>query len=161
VDIDPDRQPSKVADLNLGIPYADGEFQTCLAMGVFNYFYDFDTVTAEVVRILRPGGSFYAAIPFLDRVTSDHGDSVRLTAHALDKMLRGAGLKPDYILPCGSGGWGTALDMVEFMLPTPPLRSLAFRAAIALDGFATRRSGGKYRNAKDYPLGYLLLAHKA
>lgn len=161
VDLDPARKPTKVANLNDGIPFGDGEFKTCLSFGVMNYLYDFESLCREMNRVLQPNGMLYLTIPFLDRVTSDYGDSVRLTAHALEKMLANSGFSEIEIVPYGSGAWGAALDMVEFMIPTRPLRALSFWLAVKLDAFATRRSGGKFRNEKDYPLGYCLSARKS
>jgi SAM-dependent methyltransferase len=160
VDLDPARKPTKVANLNEGIPYGDGEFKTCLCFGVLNYLYDVDFVAQEIHRVLQPQGWLYLTIPFLDRVTSDYGDSLRLTAHALEKMLSRNGFTQIEATPYGSGAWGAALDMVEFMLPTRPLRSAAFWLALRLDAFATRRSGGKFRNHNDYPLGYCVAARR-
>lgn len=159
VDLDPNRRPTVLANLNDPIPYADASFNTCLAFGVFNYFYNFEDAAQEVYRVLRPNGTAHINIPFLDRVTSDYGDSVRLTAHALTQMLEKAGFIDVVITPFGSGAFGAALDQIEFVIPRP-FRGLAMRTALLLDSFVTRKSGGKYRNANDYPLGYYACGRK-
>jgi SAM-dependent methyltransferase len=159
VDLDSERRPTKVADLNKGIPYPDEEFNTALAFGVLEYIYDFEGILREIARVLKPGGTLHVAIPFLDRVASDGGDAVRFTANGLQKALTNSGFTDIAITAYGTGAAAAALDQVEFAVPRV-LRGVAVRLALLLDKQFTRRSGGKYRNANDYPLGYMVAAKK-
>lgn len=159
VDLDPARRPSKVADLNDGIPYADEQFNTVLAFGVLEYLYDFEFVLRDVHRVLGAGGYFHIAVPFLDRVASDGGDAFRFTARALEQMLQNTGYTEIEITAYGHGAYTAALDQIEFSLPRP-LRGLVYRACVGIDKLLTKRSGGRFRNQHDYPLGYMLSARK-
>lgn len=159
VDLDPNRMPTKVANLEDGIPYEDAEFQTVLCFGVLEYLYDFEKALREMFRVLRPDGRVYIAVPFLDRVASDDGDAVRLTARGLGRALTNAGFVEVEITPYGTGAVGAALDQIEFIIPRF-LRGTALRVSQFLDRRITRRSGGKYRNGNDYPLGYMVSARK-
>lgn len=159
VDLDPARRPTIIGNLTQGIPFQGNYFNTCLAYGVFGYLYNFEDVLRDIWRVLKVDGHVHLALPFLDRVASDGGDSLRYTATAIEKMLTNTGFAAIEITPYGHGACTAALDQIEFAVPKP-LRGLAVRLAIALDKQFTKRSGGKFRNQHDYPLGYMVSARK-
>jgi SAM-dependent methyltransferase len=46
----------------LGLPFRDGSFDLVLSGGLLEHFRDPEPVLAEMVRVLRPGGTFYADV---------------------------------------------------------------------------------------------------
>jgi SAM-dependent methyltransferase len=159
VDIDGSKNPTKIADIEQGIPFENDTFRACLAFNLFEHLYEYDSVLHKVWFALAAGGTLYLAVPFLMRVHADPSDYFRYTTYSLERMLSRAGFSDIVITPCGTGALGAALSQVDFMVPGF-LRGLAFRIALAGDKLITRRSGGKYRNANDYPLGYFVTAKK-
>ena len=53
VDISAERRPTKIADVERGIPYEDERFGSCLLFNVMMYFYQFASVVSEVRRVRR------------------------------------------------------------------------------------------------------------
>src|SRR5262245_22073596 len=78
VDIDSSKNPTKVADIELGIPYRT-MFRSCIAFNLFEHLYEFDAVLREISRVLLPDGTLYMAVPFLLRVHGDPSDYFRYT----------------------------------------------------------------------------------
>jgi SAM-dependent methyltransferase len=155
LDISPARQPDALADVQRSLPFKDGVFRTCLLFNVLEYLHDYETALQEIHRVLAVEGRLIIAVPFLSRVHSDK-DAVRLTAYGLEHVLAKTGFGSIEVIPLGNGAFGAALEQIEFGIPRF-LRGISFRLALALDGLAGRRSGGKYRNASDYPLGYVAM----
>lgn len=159
LDLDRERRPSALADLNEAFPCKSEGFGTVLAFLVLEYLHDLDSVLGEVYRVLQPGGQIVFALPFLDRLDTVVGESARLTEAGWARLLARAGFREIAITAEGSGAAGAALDMIEFAVPRF-LRGLALRLAWWLDSWLTRRSGGRFRNASDYPLAYFITARK-
>jgi SAM-dependent methyltransferase len=160
VDISPEKRPTKVADIEIGIPFGNDEFRTCLAFNLFEHLYRFDQVFGEAWRVLAPGGRLYIAVPFLFRVHADPSDYYRYTQHCLERKLMEAGFGEIVIEPQGGGAVTAALAQVDFLVPKIA-RRLALRISLSMDARITKRSGGLYRNARDYPIGYFVTATKS
>ncbi|MFD9699361.1 class I SAM-dependent methyltransferase [Lentzea sp. NPDC059081] len=66
----------RVADIGKPLPYADGEFDDCVAALVLHYLEDWTGPLAELRRVLKPGGRLIVVVnhpimlPFLDREAS-------------------------------------------------------------------------------------------
>lgn len=159
VDISTGKKPTVLANLEQGIPFEDNRFKSCLAFNLFEHLYRYEFVLSEIRRVMAPGGYLYVSVPFLARVHSDPGDYFRYTRTTLERLVSEVGLVDITIEPFGAGAVTAALSQVDFMVPRP-LRALALRIAVFMDSLITRRSGGKYRNVNDYPLGYFLTAQK-
>jgi SAM-dependent methyltransferase len=159
VDINDSKNPTKIADIEQGIPFEAHTFRSCLAFNLFEHVYEYEKVMREVWRVLAAGGTLYLAVPFLMRVHADPSDYFRYTSYTLERALSHVGFSDMAITPCGSGVLTAALSQVDFLVPGF-VRGLAFRIALGGDGLITRRSRGKYRNANDYPLGYFVTARK-
>ncbi len=160
VDISRAKSPSVIADVERGIPFAGGFFHTCLAFNLLEHIYDHERTLSELHRVLRSGGALYLFVPFMVRVHADPYDYFRYTAYALRRKLDAVGFDDVVVEALGGGAMTAALAQIDFMLPTRIVRRLAVRCAFALDRLITRRSGGRYRNADDYPLGYFVTAYK-
>ncbi len=159
IDASPARNPTKVADVEQGIPYEDGKFGTCLLFNVMMYLYTAPQVLREVRRVLRPFGRICLAAPLLARVTVEPSEYYRFIAPAYRRMLAEAGFAEIEVVPLGTGPSGAALGQIEFLLPRV-LRSVSCRAAFILDNLLTLRASGRLRTEEHYPLGYVVQARK-
>jgi SAM-dependent methyltransferase len=159
VDIAPDRRPTKIADIEQGIPYEDGRFQSVVNFNLLILLYDYRAVLRESYRVLAAGGKLYITVPFLVRISPDPADYFRFSPQALSRLLSECGFESVEIRSLGAGAVTAALAQIDFALPRL-VRGLALRGAWGLDSLLTRRSGGKYRNADDYPLGHIVVGRK-
>lgn len=160
VDISAERRPTKVADIERGIPYEDGRFGSCLLFNVMVYFYRFALVVDEVKRVLRVGGRVYVATVFLGRVNDAPSEYLRYTGHAFHRMFAEAGFSEIEVVPLGTGPWMAALGQLDFVVPRV-LRGVSYRMAHALDNMVNRLARKQLRNVNYYPLGYVVSARKS
>lgn len=159
VNLEPAAHPSLVADIEGRLPLDSEAFATCLAFNVFEHLYHVNGVLEEIHRVLEPGGCLYAGVPFLARVHADPNDYFRFTAQALEALLRDAGFSEAKIEACGGGAITAALAQVDFAFPRV-IRRPSLKAAFRLDRAIAERSTGGYRNANDYPVGYMVYSRK-
>jgi len=54
------------------LPFADGSIDHCWSMEAFFYARDPDAVLDELVRVLRPGGTFYCAVNYWEESVHTH-----------------------------------------------------------------------------------------
>ena len=159
VDIAIEKHPSIMADTKVHLPLRDSEFQTCLAFNLFEHLYEFENLLQEIFRVLAPGGRLYIAVPFLLRVHPDPDDYARYTKQYLERRLAEARFSNVIVEPLGWGAVTAALSQVDFLVVTI-FRALVLRISVLLDKLISRQSGGAYRNASDYPIGYFASATK-
>ena len=159
VDIAAEKHPSILADVNERLPLRGSEFRTFLAFNLFEHLYEFDKLLREIFRVLAPGGRIYIATPFLLRVHPDPDDYARYTGQYLERRLAEAGFSSILVEPCGWGAITAALSQVDFLV-VRIFRGWVLRVSVLFDKLITKRSGGAYRNASDYPIGYFASATK-
>lgn len=80
-------------------PFADGEFDSILCNAVLEHVPEIDCVMAELARVLKPGGFFVAAVPYLQPYHRDPTDFRRYTRDGLEELGRLHGLATVEILP--------------------------------------------------------------
>jgi len=160
VDIFAEKHPTTVANIEQGLPFNDEFFRTCLAFNVFEHLYEFKDVLHEIWRVLAPASVLYLSVPFLARVHADPNDYFRYTHSTLKRSLAAAGFDEIVVKPYGAGAMTAALSQIDFLIPKI-FRRFILQIALLLDRQITKRSGGKYRNANDYPLGYFITARKS
>lgn len=160
VDLDGAKRPTVRADVQGALPFRTASFGTCLAFNLLEHLFDPASLLADAARVLVPGGTVLVGVPFLGRVHGDPSDYFRYTRFALERMMTDAGLVAELTVPCGAGALTAALSQVDFLVPRR-LRRVACRVAWAADLRITKRSGGRYRNEHDYPLGYVVVARRA
>lgn len=80
-------------------PFADGEFDTILCNAVLEHVPEIDCVMAELARVLKPGGFFIAAVPYLQPYHKDPTDFRRYTRDGLEELGRLHGLRTVEMLP--------------------------------------------------------------
>lgn len=156
LNIEDSRRPTVQGDAQGLLPFRDNSFATCLALNLLEHVLLVEQVLHDVHRVLKEDGTFVIAVPFLCRVHADPSDYFRYTQYAIESLLRQCGFVVEQMRACGTGAMTAALSQLDFAVPKL-LRRPVFSAACTLDRLITRRSGGRHRNAHDYPLGYLVV----
>lgn len=100
VNNDVSTQPDCLCDA-ASLPFRDGEFDMALVMEVLEHVPRPDAVLAEAVRILRPGGTLIASMPFLYAVHADPYDFQRWTLTKHEQVLRSTNVESVTIVPMG------------------------------------------------------------
>jgi SAM-dependent methyltransferase len=90
LDLWSDSSRIEVGDMH-GLPYADQSVRLVFASHVFEHAYHFETVAAEVTRVLYPGGYVFAAVP-INFVPSEHDRYDFQDAAGLLRYFPGASL---------------------------------------------------------------------
>lgn len=85
------------------MPFADASFDAVLCNAVLEHVADAEKATAELARVVRPGGHVVVAVPFLQPYHPCPGDYQRYTADGLAELGRRAGLAVVTVLPVHSG----------------------------------------------------------
>ncbi|MBF0189177.1 MAG: methyltransferase domain-containing protein [Magnetococcales bacterium] len=80
-----------IADIE-SLPIAPGSVDLIIATGLLEHVADLDAVSAEMVRILKPGGRVHVEIPFLQQYHDDPIDCRRFTQPGLVRHLESLGL---------------------------------------------------------------------
>ena len=90
----------RVADATR-LPFADGEFDAALELGMLHHIPDWRAALRETARVLKPGGVLYFAEPSHGRIhrgmycLMGHPRDAGFTADELRRALVEAGLQPD------------------------------------------------------------------
>jgi SAM-dependent methyltransferase len=88
--------PVMRADATL-LPLADASLDLVVAFDVLEHLVDDDACASEVLRVLRPGGTFLVAVPCDPRLWSAHDEAVghvrRYTRETLASLLAGGGFE--------------------------------------------------------------------
>ena len=80
-----DRARDVRADAHV-LPFADASVDSILLVGVLEHVDEPDRVLAEALRVLKPGGRGYIAVPFLQMEHADQ-DYVRWTRQGFQRLL--------------------------------------------------------------------------
>ncbi|MCP4247759.1 MAG: methyltransferase domain-containing protein [bacterium] len=91
-----------------GLPFADGEVDAIMCTGVLEHIADPAAAVAEFHRVLRPGGSVFCTVPFLQGYHEDPVDYRRYTGAGLGQLF--ADFSNHNIRP--SHGAGSALAWI-------------------------------------------------
>ncbi|HTU01665.1 MAG TPA: class I SAM-dependent methyltransferase [Candidatus Sulfotelmatobacter sp.] len=89
MDVSPHPQVKVLGDGHR-LPFRDDQLDAVLCTGVLEHVEDAERVTAEIWRVLRPGGLVYVAVPFLQGYHAASGteqDFRRLTHVGLRRVL--------------------------------------------------------------------------
>ena len=88
-------------DINEPLPFPDNSFD---AVFLFNALYAAEEpalLAREVHRVLKPGGSWYVASPFVANEMPEPHDYVRFTAEGLERLCKNAGFSAVQITRMG------------------------------------------------------------
>ncbi|MSP51312.1 MAG: SAM-dependent methyltransferase [Alphaproteobacteria bacterium] len=92
INIAPAMQPRIVADLTLPLPLGDASADAVISLNTFEHLGDDDFALAELVRVLKPGGRFLLAVPFLFQIHGSPNDHHRHTAAEWERRFDRLGI---------------------------------------------------------------------
>ena len=72
------------------LPFPDGSLDAVVSVAVWEHIPDLESVLAEVVRTVRPGGSLFIVVPFLQPFHAAPHDYRRWTLPGLERQLEGS-----------------------------------------------------------------------
>lgn len=90
VNLNVQRRPTVVADLNAGFPWASDAYDHVISFNTLEHLRDDQHAVREIFRVLKPGGSFHILVPFVYRVHAAPYDHHRHTAFWWAEFLQRA-----------------------------------------------------------------------
>ena len=106
------------------IPVADASFDCVMATEFLEHYAEPDKILAEIHRVLKPGGVFFATVPFIWNLHEVPYDEYRYTPYSLERLLRTAGYTE--IRVKALGGWNAAVaQMIGLWTGFSPLNRFA------------------------------------
>ncbi len=117
VDINRDRHPHVVADLERNLPFKSGSIGYVLMFNLLEHIYDFSGLCSEAYRVLQTGGILYMFVPFLCHLHEDPCDYFRYTGHSLQRLLKESGFDKIVVENLGSGPLTTAYFLFSLIWP--------------------------------------------
>jgi SAM-dependent methyltransferase len=93
LDVFPYPEIDIVCDLTQTVPFRAGSFDAVVLMNVLEHVYNSRALFSSVKALLKPGGVFVVAIPFLLKVHQAPYDFVRYTHFSLERLGQECGLE--------------------------------------------------------------------
>lgn len=148
-----------VFDIQEKFPIDNEKFDAVLSMNVLEHVYGFNNVIAETSRVLKSGGTFIFAVPFMHHIHGSPDDYFRYTRSAIEKMLNEHNFINIEIQEIGLGLFSLFYQSSAGMLPAF-LKVVFKNCALAIDWFLGKCSSRYVNVSKRIPLGYFVVAYK-
>ena len=101
------------------IPAEAESFDCVIATEFLEHYPEPDKILAEIRRVMKPDGEFFATVPFVWNLHEIPYDEYRYTPYSLERHLRNAGFTDIRIKPLG--GWNAAFaQMIGLWLGFSP-----------------------------------------
>jgi SAM-dependent methyltransferase len=102
------------------IPAEDESFDCIMATEFLEHYAEPEKILKEILRVLKPGGIFFATVPFIWNLHEIPFDEYRYTPYSIDRHLKNAGFQNIEIKALG--GWNMALaQMIGLWLGFAPI----------------------------------------
>lgn len=159
VNVDPKHGCDLVFDIQEHFPIENEKFDAAISMNVFEHIYGFQNAFSETFRVLKKGGTFVFATPFMHHIHGCPDDYMRYTNSTLEKILKVNGFKDVNIQEIGFGVFSLIYQTCSGMLPTflKPFFKVSF---VTLDKVLLKLSKRYVALAERIPLGYFVIAKK-
>jgi SAM-dependent methyltransferase len=150
-------------DLTKGLPFADASFDTILLSDVLEHIPTPDSLWREMGRLLKPGGKLLLNVPFYYCLHEDPYDYYRYTKYALRRFAETTGFEIILIKELG-GAPEIVVDIVSKSVlrfgPIGEWTAVALQAACR--SLVTSPLGARIseKTARQFPLGYFMIAHR-
>jgi SAM-dependent methyltransferase len=109
------------------IPSEDAAFDCVMATEFLEHFSDPVSVLAEIFRVMKPGGLFFATVPFIWNLHEVPHDEFRYTPYSMERLIGAADFGDVRVEPLG--GWNMALaQMLGLWVGFSPMRNATRRA---------------------------------
>lgn len=149
-----------VFDIQEKFPIESEKFDAVLSMNVLEHVYGFDNVISETHRVLKKGGMFIFAVPFMHHIHGSPDDYFRYTRSAIENMLKMHNFTGVSIQEMGIGLFSLFYQSAAGMFPWPT-KVIFKNLALFADSILFKLSK-RYRDvAKRIPLGYFVMAKKS
>lgn len=165
VNIDANMKPTWTVETGEKLPCPGDSYDSAISFNTLEHIFDARFVIAEIFKALKPGGVFYASVPFLYPIHAHPDDFFRPTASWWEKALVEAGFGKIAVTPLM---WGP-FSVGHLCSGAPgPLKALRRHAALLADiAYAklcykdAAHFDEKTGNAlKNHALGYFIKAQK-
>ena len=125
VNIDPNIDPTYLVEPGEPFPIGNDCYDTAVCLNTLEHVYDAKFVVREILRVLKPNGTVFIAVPFMFRVHSHPDDFFRGTPSWWEATMREAGFARTELEPLVWGRYTTA-DTISGNrgLLLPPLRGV-------------------------------------
>ena len=155
LNIDPEREPTFIADLNRPLPIPSATYDTILSLNTLEHVREDVFALGEMTRVLKPGGRMLIFVPFLYRVHGSPSDFHRHPKPWWEEVLRDLGLEPD-VKAVGGSRYLAAYALAEPSRLHAPFRMFMF----AMEAVDRRLRPGTHGTDADYAMGYFIEARK-
>jgi SAM-dependent methyltransferase len=99
------------------LPHQTESVDAVLLFNILEHLYNYSLVLSEIKRVLKPGGMFIGAVPFLVAYHPDPHDYWRFTIESLEKVFATAGFASIQIKSFGCGPISASFSQMEMILP--------------------------------------------
>ena len=155
LNIDPEREPTFIADLNKPLPIPSSTYDTILSLNTLEHVREDVFALTEMTRVLKPRGRMLIFVPFLYRVHGSPSDFHRHPKPWWEAVLRDLGLEPD-VRAVGGSRYLAAYALAEPSRLHAPFRMCMF----ALEALDRRLRPATHGTDADYAMGYFIEARK-
>lgn len=142
-------------DMNKPLPFPDASFDAALLFNALYAVEEPDRLAREVHRVLKQGGAWYIASPFVANEMPEPHDYVRYTAEGLERLCTRAGFSTVDIERMGERA-SAAVQIKHPFYMFNIIRALVYPLAILVD----RLIPDSARVAHPTPIGYFARATK-
>ena len=162
LNIDSVIRPNIIADAERNIPISDGVYENVFSANTLEHVFRDSHVVAECFRVLKPGGTFVAIVPFLFWVHGAPRDFHRHTADCWEELLRGIEAVDIRIRPLVWTPATSAISLLQRMRGV----SLLTRVLILISGLLEMRFSesswveSRADEYSRYALGYVVTGRK-
>jgi|SaaInlStandDraft_4_1057021.scaffolds.fasta_scaffold01508_4 SAM-dependent methyltransferase len=105
-------------DVEKDFPFEDSTFDCVISFHLFEHVFNYQNSVEEIQRILKPGGKFIIAVPFMHKFHADPDDFYRFTSSAIKRIWSSSGLQCESMEYVGEGFFSYALTtMASFIKP--------------------------------------------
>lgn len=160
VNIDSEKECDMIFDIQGIFPLENEKFDAVLSMNVLEHVYSFNNVIEETSRVLKKGGIFIFAVPFMHHIHGCPDDYFRYTRSAIEKMLIENKFKDIDVQEIGLGLFSLFYQSSSGLFPN--FLKLVIKNMACLIDLILYKSFQRYRNvAMRIPLGYVVTAKKS
>lgn len=167
VNIDGKIRPTYLISPGQPLPIATNSYDHALALNTLEHVYEVEDALREILRVLKPGATLIATVPFLFRIHGHPDDFLRCTPSWWGRTLEKIGYTDVVITPILWGPFSSGLSIAG---APGPFKSARMKLALILDivylHWASRRdrqaclSGPIGESLCNSPLGFLIEASK-
>lgn len=164
LNISPKYEPTYVADANQTWPVESALYDTVVSFNTLEHVERDVFALSELLRVLKPGGSFHILVPFIFKVHGSPHDYHRHTAQGWESMLRDQGIAPEnqIIEPLVWDSLSTGFCFLELtrLRYFKPLVLLVGLMRLLFEKKSERLPGHLSPNWSEYAIGYYISGTK-